>query len=276
MASTSPIEWTDATWNPVTGCTKISTGCKHCYAERMSLRLQAMGQPRYSEGFAVRVHSDLIAVPHSWSRPRIIFVNSMSDLFHEDVPFSFIERVFSTVLSCPQHVFQILTKRSLRLRELAPDLPWPTNLWIGVTVEDRSAKHRIADLVSVPATVRFLSCEPLLGPLGQLALSKIDWVIVGGESGPGARPMERPWVEQILNQCERARVPFFFKQWGGVRKARAGRQLNGRTYDELPATQVRPQPSMSKPTRLPEHWSDERRSTQEPKGTALRPQSTLR
>ena len=234
MAQSSHIEWTDATWNPVTGCTKVSPGCKHCYAERMALRLQAMGQPRYANGFSVTLQHDLLDTPRQWRSPRFVFVNSMSDLFHETVPFPFIRQVFETMVACPQHVFQILTKRSKRLRELGQRLPWPENVWMGVSVEDARVMFRIEDLVQVPAAVRFLSCEPLIGPLDALPLDRIGWVIVGGESGPGARPMRREWVLSLLGQCREHNVPFFFKQWGGTWKKRTGRTLNGRTYDELP------------------------------------------
>lgn len=234
MASQSSIEWTDATWNPVTGCSKISAGCKFCYAERLAFRLQAMGQPRYADGFSVTLHHDLLDVPRRWRSPRLVFVNSMSDLFHEEVPLSFIRQVFQSMSECPQHVFQILTKRSRRLTEAASALPWPENVWMGVSVEDSRVLSRIEDLLAVPAAVRFLSCEPLIGPLDALPLHGIDWVIVGGESGPGARPMHREWALSVLRQCRSRDVPFFFKQWGGARKKTTGRTLNGRIYDELP------------------------------------------
>ncbi len=235
MAEHSSIEWTQATWNPVTGCSKVSTGCKHCYAERLALRLQAMGSARYRDGFAVRLHPSALDLPKRWRQPRMIFVNSMSDLFHEHVPLEFIQRVFATMHDCPHHIFQILTKRSARLRELAPALDWSPNIWMGVSVENERVLSRIRDLQTVPAQVRFLSCEPLLGPLDDLPLDGIHWVIVGGESGPGARPMKKEWALSILEQCRRANVPFFFKQWGGVRKDRTGRELEGRTYDEMPS-----------------------------------------
>lgn len=234
MATKSEIEWTEMTWNPVTGCTKVSQGCKHCYAERMAKRLTAMGNGRYVNGFNVTLHPDLLDAPKKWREPRTIFVNSMSDLFHEDVPLEFIQRVFSTMTACPQHTFQVLTKRSERLREVARQLFWPRNVWMGVSVEDARVLSRVADLQAVPAKVRFLSCEPLIGPLDDLPLDGIHWVIVGGESGPGARPMRREWVDSILAQCEATGVAFFFKQWGGVRKHRTGRELNGRTYDQMP------------------------------------------
>jgi protein gp37 len=230
----SNIEWTEMTWNPVTGCTKISQGCKHCYAERMARRLEAMGSARYRNGFNVTLHPDLLDVPRRWRQARIVFVNSMSDLFHDDVPLAYIQRVFATMRDCPHHTFQVLTKRSERLAQLAPQLPWPRNVWMGVSVEDARVLHRVADLQSVPAAVRFLSLEPLIGPLDELPLEEIHWVIVGGESGPKARPVQKNWVTSIFRQCRAARVPFFFKQWGGVRKDLTGRALNGRIYDEMP------------------------------------------
>lgn len=222
------------TWNPVTGCDKVSAGCKHCYAERMARRLQAMGNARYKNGFAVTLHHDLVTLPLSWKTPRLVFVNSMSDLFHEDVPLSFIQRVFETMHKASHHTFQILTKRSARLAEVAPLLPWPRNVWIGVSIEDDRFVWRADHLRHVPAALRFLSLEPLLGPVPSLSLEGIDWVIVGGESGPGARPMDPDWVRDIRDRCVRAGVPFFFKQWGGVRRTAAGRTLDGRTWDDLP------------------------------------------
>jgi protein gp37 len=234
MASDSKIEWTEMTWNPVTGCTKVSQGCKHCYAERMAKRLHAMGVKRYENGFKVTLHEDLVDAPLKWKQPRLIFVNSMSDVFHEDVPLEFIKHIFDIVVRCPQHTFQVLTKRSQRLSELARQLPWPDNLWMGVSVENRQVLYRINHLRLVPARVRFLSCEPLLGPLDAIPLEGIHWVIVGGESGPDAREIKMEWVESIFQQCLRAGVPFFFKQWGGTRKDLTGRMLHGRTYDEMP------------------------------------------
>jgi protein gp37 len=238
MATTSGIEWTEMTWNPVTGCRKISQGCKHCYAERMAKRLHAMGLDRYQNGFEPTLHQDLISLPKRWRRPRVIFVNSMSDLFQDEVPDDFIRSVFDTMRDCPQHTFQILTKRSARLRDLGPSLKWPNNVWMGVSVENDLVIHRVRHLALVPAKVRFLSCEPLIGPLARLPLKNIHWVIVGGESGPGARPMNPAWVESIHDQCSRAGVAFFFKQWGGVRKDMTGRELHGRTYDEMPPVSV--------------------------------------
>ncbi len=234
MATTSSIEWTEMTWNPVTGCTKISQGCKNCYAERMTKRLTAMGSDRYRNGFRVTLHPDSLDAPRKWRQGRVVFVNSMSDLFHDDIPLPYIRRVFNTMRDCPHHTFQILTKRSERLAELAPKLPWPKNVWMGVSVEDSRVVHRITDLQLVPAAVRFLSLEPLIGPLDDIPLNGIQWVIVGGESGPRARPMKREWASSILRQCRSAKVPFFFKQWGGVRKDLTGRTLNGKTYDEMP------------------------------------------
>ena len=234
MAANSHIEWTEATWNPVTGCTKVSAGCKNCYAERLALRLQAMGNQRYKNGFRITLHDDVVDLPKSWRTPRMIFVNSMSDLFHADVPLNFIQCVFTTIRECPQHTFQILTKRSDRLRSLAGKIDWPANVWMGVSVEDSRVLSRIDDLRKVPAAIRFLSCEPLIGSLTGLDLTGIHWVIVGGESGPFARPMKVEWVREVFRACRKQDVPFFFKQWGGVRKDLTGRKLGGRTYDEMP------------------------------------------
>jgi len=240
VATSTHIEWTEMTWNPVTGCSKISAGCKHCYAERMAKRLQAMGSKRYANAFRLTLHPDLVDAPKSGKKPRFVFVNSMSDLFHQNAPTEFIKRIFQTMQECPQHTFQILTKRSERLRQLAGSLPWPSNVWMGVSVEDSRVVNRISDLVQVPAHVRFLSCEPLIGSLDKLPLRGIHWVIVGGESGPGARPMRSEWVESIYNQCRQENIPFFFKQWGGVRKDITGRLLHGRTYDEMPDSKPAP------------------------------------
>ncbi|MBN1345293.1 MAG: phage Gp37/Gp68 family protein [Phycisphaerae bacterium] len=228
------IEWTQATWNPTTGCSKISPGCRNCYAERMAKRLQAMGQPRYRNGFAVVAHEEILERPLSWHKPHMIFVNSMSDLFHEDLPLEFIRRVFDVMVRAKHHVFQILTKRARRLAELADRLPWPENVWMGVTVENADYTWRIDCLRQVPAAVRFVSLEPLLGPIDELPLQGVHWVIVGGESGPGARHMDPHWVRRIRDQCVPANVAFFFKQWGGVNKKATGRALDGRTWDEFP------------------------------------------
>ncbi|NLH98946.1 MAG: phage Gp37/Gp68 family protein [Chthonomonadales bacterium] len=239
MAS-SLIEWTDATWNPVTGCTKISAGCKNCYAERMARRLQAMGHPRYRNGFHVTLHEDAVDLPRRWRRPQRIFVNSMSDLFHEDVPLDFIARVFDTMVEADHHQYQILTKRPERLAQVAAALPWPEHIWMGVTVEHPAVIARISLLRETPARVKFISFEPLLGPIVAPDLSGIHWVIVGGESGPKARPMRKEWVLALRDACSAQHVPFFFKQWGGTRKGRTGRVLEGRTWDEFPTLVPRP------------------------------------
>jgi len=234
MAINSNIEWTTSTWNPVTGCTKLSSGCRNCYAERMAFRLQAMGQRNYINGFKVTTHEHSLDLPLKWKKPQTIFVNSMSDLFHQDVPVEFIQKLFKTMQLASWHRYQILTKRSSRLLELSSSLPWPDNVWMGVTVENQDCLFRINDLRKTPAHTKFLSLEPLLGPLPGLNLKKIDWVIVGGESGPGARPMEKKWVIDICEQCKDSGVPFFFKQWGGINKKQAGRKLEGRTWNEMP------------------------------------------
>jgi protein gp37 len=234
MAQNSDIEWTEATWNPLTGCTKISPGCKHCYAERMALRLKAMGQPHYQNGFRLTLHEDTLSLPLSWTKPRKIFVNSMSDLFHKDVPTDFIMRTFEVMGKASWHQFQVLTKRADRLARLSEQLPWAPNIWMGVSVENKDYLSRIDDLRSTGASVKFLSLEPLLGPLNDLNLQGIQWVIVGGESGPDARPMDPKWVTDIRDQCLQAGVAFFFKQWGGVQKKKLGRELEGRTWNEMP------------------------------------------
>jgi protein gp37 len=234
MANMSSIEWTEATWNPLTGCTKVSPGCKHCYAERMAKRLQAMHHPSYANGFKLTLHERLLELPLHWKQPRTIFVNSMSDLFHRDVPVEFILRVFKTMESASQHQFQVLTKRPERVVELSECLPWPDNVWMGTSVENDRYKFRIDLLRQTGARVKFLSIEPLLGPVGTLNLAGIHWVIVGGESGPGARPMDPQWAVEVRDQCVAQDVPFFFKQWGGTNKKRSGRILEGRTWDEMP------------------------------------------
>jgi protein gp37 len=235
MSTRSDIEWTESTWNPVTGCTKVSPGCKHCYAERMAMRLKAMGQPKYANGFKLALHEDTLEQPLGWKTPSMIFVNSMSDLFHKDVPLTFVHEVFDIMRRASWHTFQVLTKRSGRLLELNPEIDWPSNVWMGVSVENRDYAFRIEHLRQTDAQIKFLSLEPLLGPLPGLNLRGIDWVIVGGESGPGARPMAEEWVVDIRDQCRVARVPFFFKQWGGVHRKQAGRVLGGRTWDQTPA-----------------------------------------
>lgn len=234
----SSIEWTEFTWNPLTGCTKISPGCNFCYAERMAKRLQAMGQPRYANGFRLTLHEDMLERPLSWKKPQRIFVNSMSDMFHRDVPTWFIQKMFEVMRRASWHQFQVLTKRSRRLRDLSPAIDWPDNLWMGVSVEQQDFVFRINHLRETGAAVKFVSFEPLLGPLPPIDLRGIDWVIVGGESGPGARAMEEGWVLDIKAHCQKASVPFFFKQWGGLNKKKAGRVLEGRTWDELPAIPV--------------------------------------
>lgn len=235
MATKSSIEWTESTWNPLTGCTKISPGCTHCYAERMAFRLKAMGQPNYANGFKLTMHEHALELPLHWKTPQTIFVNSMSDLFHKDVPLDFIQRVFDVMGQAHWHRFQVLTKRSERLLELHSQLNWKPNIWMGVSVENLKYAFRIDHLRETGAHTKFLSLEPLLGPLPNLNLLGIDWAIVGGESGPGARPMDASWVIEIRDQCVAAQVPFFFKQWGGTNKKRAGRLLEGRTWDEMPA-----------------------------------------
>ena len=230
----SSIEWTEMTWNPTTGCSKISAGCKFCYAEVMSRRLQAMGIEKYKDGFAVRMHPDALNIPYTWKTSKIVFVNSMSDLFHEKIPLEFIQRVFDVMNDNPQHVFQVLTKRAERLFKLHTELKWTHNIWMGVSVENDKVKTRIDFLRKTNAKVKFLSCEPLIGPLYNLNLGKIDWVIVGGESGYRPRPMKSDWVLDIQEQCRQADVAFFFKQWGGRNKKKNGRILNGKTYDEMP------------------------------------------
>lgn len=235
MATKSAIEWTESTWNPVTGCTKISAGCLNCYAQRMAKRLQAMGQQRYKNGFKVTLHPEALDEPYRWKKPRIVFVNSMSDLFHEKITFEFIQRVFKVMNDNERHTFQILTKRSERLRELAPLLEWSENIWMGVTIENNDYVNRADDLRAVNAAIKFLSLEPLLEPVPDLELYGIDWVIVGGESGPSARPIREKWVLDIKRRCEgKRKVPFFFKQWGGVNKKKTGRILQGKTWDDYP------------------------------------------
>ena len=237
MSTCSGIEWTESTWNPTTGCTKISPGCCHCYAERMALRLQAMGQPNYANGFNLTIHPHMLTLPLKWKKPQMIFVDSMSDLLHEDVPTDFIEQVFDVMRRASWHTFQVLTKRSERLLEL--QIEWPTNVWMGVSVENTSYAFRINHLRLTRARTKFLSLEPLLGPLPTLDLSAMDWVIVGGESGPGARSMKRDWVTDVRDQCLATGVAFFFKQWGGFNKKRNGRQLEGRTWNGMPHRAVR-------------------------------------
>lgn len=234
MANNSKIEWTESTWNPITGCTKVSPGCKNCYAERLANRLQSMGQPNYRNGFNLTLHPHVLKSPLSWRKPRVIFVNSMSDLFHEKVPLEFIQKVFDIMKRAHQHTFQILTKRAERLEALNDQLPWTDNIWMGVSIENEDFLYRIDHLQKTSAKIKFLSMEPLLGSISNLNLEGIDWVIVGGESGSGARIMRKEWVSQIRDHCLVQKVPFFFKQWGGQNKKAAGRVLENRTWDEFP------------------------------------------
>ncbi|MEW2508260.1 phage Gp37/Gp68 family protein [Amycolatopsis sp. NPDC047767] len=244
MADGSAIEWTEATWNPTTGCDRVSTGCDNCYALTLAKRLKAMGAAKYQTdgnpktsgpGFGVALHPGALALPYRWRQPRLVFVNSMSDLFHAKVPIGFIRDVLAVITETPQHTYQILTKRSLKLRRVADKLDWPENLWMGVSVENQQQLDRVDHLREVPATMRFISAEPLLGPLKGLSLSGIGWVITGGESGPGARSCDADWVRDIRDACADADVPFFHKQWGGIRPKSLGRELDGRTYDGMPA-----------------------------------------
>ena len=234
MSTNSPIEWTDATWNPVTGCDKISPGCKHCYAERMAKRLKAAGNPNYKNGFELTLQPQMLTRPLEWKKPKNIFVNSMSDLFHEDVPLDYIQQVFDVMNRANWHQYQALTKRAERLHELSPGLNWAPHIWMGVSVENAEYLDRVDHLRQTGAHVKFLSLEPLLGPLHKMDLRGIDWAIVGGESGPGARPVDPSWVTDIRDQCLHAGVAFFFKQWGGVNKKKTGRILDGRTWDQKP------------------------------------------
>jgi len=243
VAAGTGIEWTEVTWNPTTGCDRISAGCDNCYALALAKRLKAMGQTKYQRdgdprtsgpGFGLAVHADTLQLPYTWPGRRVVFVNSMSDLFHARVPIDFVRRVFAVISDTPQHTYQVLTKRSTRIRKIADQLEWPPNLWMGVSVEDTNAEFRVADLRRVPAAIRFLSCEPLIGPLVNLDLTGIDWVIVGGESGPGHRHLDPSWVAEIRDRCSEADVPFFFKQWGGRTPKEGGRELDGRHWDQMP------------------------------------------
>ncbi len=238
MATQSKIEWTESTWNPVTGCTKISPGCKNCYAERMTRRLLAMGQPNYANGFKLAMHAHVLGLPLKWKKPQTVFVNSMSDLFHKDVQEDFIQKVFDIMNRAPWHTFQVLTKRAERLAEMSDRLPWGKNIWMGVSVERADYRFRIDLLREAKAQVKFISFEPLIDSVGKVNLKSIDWAIVGGESGPLARYMSPEWVADVRDQCLVQKVPFFFKQWGGVNKKKAGRLLNGRTWDEMPVVEM--------------------------------------
>jgi len=228
------IEWTEVTWNPTTGCTKVSSGCKNCYAEKMALRLKGMGIKKYDNGFELAIHPAVLIEPYKWSSSKVVFVNSMSDLFHEDLPFEFLEKVFTVMNENPKHIFQVLTKRVKLLLEYSSKLHWTDNIWMGVTVESSKYMDRINLLRQVPASIKFLSLEPLLSSLPNLNLDKIDWVIVGGESGINSRPVKKEWVNSILTQCQVQNVPFFFKQWGGMNKKKNGRMLDGEFYNEMP------------------------------------------
>ena len=236
--ATSTIEWTEMTWNPTTGCNKLSAGCKFCYAEVMTRRLKGMGQEKYKLGFKFSTHENALLIPYTWKKPQTVFVNSMSDLFHKENTLEFIIKVFEVMNNTPQHTYQVLTKRSDILEEFAPFLNFTPNIWIGVSIEDHKVVNRIEHLRNVNAHIRFLSIEPLLGPLPNLNLGNIHWVIVGGESGFTPRPMHEAWVEDIRLQCEKSNVLFFFKQWGGKNKKASGRLLNGRTYDDMPQRQI--------------------------------------
>ena len=236
--SKSKIEWTESTWNPVTGCNKISEGCDNCYAERMAKRLKAMGQQNYINGFEVVCHPHMLDVPLKWKKSNMVFVNSMGDVFHEKVPLDFIKQVFGVMNIADQHFYQVLTKRAKRLLELSEMIKWDSHIWMGVTVESKTFKYRIDYLRKTPAKIKFLSLEPLLGSLGELNLSGIDWVIVGGESGPRARSIEADWAREVRDQCIEQNVPFFFKQWGGIQKKKNGRVLDGVTWDEMPTREL--------------------------------------
>jgi protein gp37 len=236
MATNSSIEWTEATWNPLTGCTKISPGCKHCYAERLAKRLKAMGNPNYSNGFRLTLHEHALKLPLTWKKPRFIFTNSMSDLFHNDVPEEFVQQVFDVMRRAHWHTFQVLTKRSERLLEISPRIEWPANVWMGVSVENQDYAFRAEHLRQTNAQTRFLSVEPLIGPVSDIKLNGIHWVIVGGESGPKARPLKEEWVVALRDQCIKEGVAFFFKQWGGLTPKAGGRLLAGRTWDEMPVS----------------------------------------
>ena len=238
MVNKSSIEWTESTWNPITGCNKISPGCKFCYAERMAKRLKVMGSANYENGFKLALHEHVLELPLKWKKPQTIFVNSMSDLFHKNVPLEFIQRVFDIMNKTPWHTYQVLTKRSDRLKNLSNKLEWGKNIWMGVSIENQDYTYRINDLRNTNAYIKFLSIEPLIGAVRKLRLKNIQWVIVGGESGPKARPMKEEWVLNIKEQCKESGVPFFFKQWGGKNKKKAGRLLKGRTWDEIPVLRM--------------------------------------
>lgn len=232
--SQTTIEWTAFTWNPTTGCSKTSPGCKYCYAVAMTKRLKAMGQHKYRNDFELTVHDVELKRPYTWKKPRKVFVNSMSDLFHNDVPLEFIKKVFKVMNDTPQHIYQVLTKRAERLEEISQELNWTPNIWMGVSIENEQFLYRMDHLRNTPAQIKFISAEPLIGPLPNMYLDGIDWVIVGGESGPKSRPIKGDWVIDIRDQCQSSNTSFFFKQWGGVRKKEFGRLLDGVEYNEYP------------------------------------------
>jgi protein gp37 len=243
MATRTAIEWTELTWNPTTGCDRVTAGCDNCYALTLAKRLKAMGAAKYQNdgdprtsgpGFGLTVHPNALRQPYRWPTASLVFVNSMSDLFHARVPLGFVRDVFDVIADTPQHTYQVLTKRSVRLRKVADRLDWPSNLWMGVSVESGAVLSRVDDLRTVPAAVRFVSCEPLIGPLDEIDLAGISWVIAGGESGPGHRPVDPTWLTALRDHCVAARVPFFFKQWGGRTPKQGGRLLDGRSWDEMP------------------------------------------
>lgn len=237
--SKSKIEWTEVTWNPTTGCNKVSAGCKNCYAEVFALRLQGMGNKKYKNGFKLTLHPDTLSIPKRWRTSKIVFVDSMSDLFHEKIPFNYIQKVFKVMNETPQHIYQILTKRAEYLYDISDKLKWTKNIWMGVTVEDEKYKYRIKYLIKTPAIIKFISLEPLLSSMPNLELKGIDWVIVGGESGTKSRPVQKEWIEDIKEQCEKANVEFFFKQWGGKNKKANGRELNGKVYNGMPKVECK-------------------------------------
>lgn len=241
----SKIEWTEITWNPTTGCNKVSAGCKNCYAEIFAKRLQAMGNQKYKNGFEFTIHPDVLKEPLKWRTPKLVFVNSMSDLFHENISLSFLKEIFKVMNNTPQHTYQVLTKRAKRLEKISKELEWTDNIWMGVTVENDDEINRIQSLKKTPAKIKFLSLEPLLGSLNNLNLKGIDWVIVGGESGIKSREIKEEWILDIKNQCEKYKTEFFFKQWGGMNKKANGRELRGKTYNGMPEIRSAPQLSFS-------------------------------
>lgn len=237
MSQKTKIEWTEYSWNPVTGCSKISDGCKNCYAEKMANRLKSMGNRRYRNGFEITFQEDLLEIPFKWKKPRMVFVNSMSDLFHESIPLDYIQKVFTTMNMCPQHTFQILTKRSKQILEYSSKLNWTHNIWMGVSIENNKVFDRLYDLIKTNAKTKFISFEPLLEKIYMDTLSGVDWVIVGGESGPKSRKMKEEWATQIRDKCIEENIPYFFKQWGGMYKKKNGRLLEGIEWSDMPFTE---------------------------------------